>query len=62
MPTKTVKVEGLLKDGRMYLILFDREHTLEATKACGVFASNPQLNFDWYDAANLMRRILRDVK
>lgn len=47
----------LVKDGERYLFLFDEASQKTVLRVFGKFASDPQLNFSWYDAAVLARKV-----
>lgn len=40
-----------------YIVVFDDQHRAEALRTLGRWASNPDLNMNWYDAASLSQEI-----
>ena len=52
-----INVLGLLKDGEYYIFLYDDVSKAETLRTLGRFASNPELNFTWYDAAVLSQKV-----
>ena len=55
-----INVLGLRTHGEVYVFLYDDEHRREALRTLGRFATEPELRFDWYDAAKLSARIRKD--
>ncbi len=47
----------LVKGQQRYLILFNESRKAEALRTMGRWATNPQLDFTWYDAACLSRSL-----
>jgi hypothetical protein len=54
---KEVNVLALVKGDQRYLFLFDDENRTETLRTLGKFAADPELDFTWYDAAVLSRKI-----
>ena len=54
---KEVNVLALVKGQQRYLFLFDDENRTETLRTLGRFAADPELDFSWYDAAVLSRKI-----
>jgi hypothetical protein len=52
----SVNVVAVVKDGERFIFLYDKESMPELLKTLGRFASDPELNFSWYDAAVLSQR------
>jgi len=52
-----INVLALVKGGERYVFLYDGESRAETLRTLGRFASNPDLNFTWYDAAVLSQKI-----
>lgn len=52
-----INVLALVKGNERYVFLYDDGSRAEALRALGRFASNPELNFTWYDAAILSQKI-----
>ena len=54
---KEVNVLALVKGEERFLFLFDDENRTETLRTLGRFAADPELDFTWYDAAVLSRKI-----
>ena len=54
---KEVNVLALVKGQQRYLFLFDDANRTETLRTLGRFAADPELDFTWYDAAVLSRKI-----
>jgi DTW domain-containing protein YfiP len=54
---KEVNVLALVKGQQRYLFLFDDQNRTETLRTLGRFAADPELDFTWYDAAVLSRKI-----
>lgn len=52
-----INVLALVKGEERYLFLFNDETRAETLRTLGRYASNPELNFSWYDAAVLSQKI-----
>jgi hypothetical protein len=49
---------SVLKKGKeTYVFCFDESQRAEVIRRIGSFAANPELSFDWYDAATLAQQI-----
>lgn len=59
---KEVNVLALVKGEERFLFLFDDENRTETLRTLGRFAADPELDFTWYDAAVLSRKIRESVK
>ena len=59
---KEVNVLALVKGEERFLFLFDDENRTETLRTLGRFAADPELDFTWYDAAVLSRKIREAVK
>lgn len=59
---KEVNVLALVKGEERFLFLFDDENRTETLRTLGRFAADPDLDFTWYDAAVLSRKIREAVK
>jgi len=46
--------------GHQYVLIYDSHHKRDALDAVGRWAADPELNFSWYGAAVLSKRI-RDL-
>lgn len=57
-----VNVLALVKGNERYLFLYDDSQQAEALRALGRQASNPELSFNWYDAAVLSKKIRSEAK
>ncbi len=56
-----INVLALVKGEERYLFLFNDESRAETLRTLGKYASNPELDFSWYDAAVLSQKI-RSIK
>lgn len=54
-----VNVITLHRDGEHYVFMFDDRNVASTLKALGRMATNPELNFTWYDAAVISKHIKR---
>ena len=55
--SQDINVLALVKGGERYIFLFDDDNRSEALRTLGRYASNPDLSFNWYDAAVLSQKI-----
>lgn len=56
-----VNVLALVKGEEKFIFLFDDENCDETLRQLARFAANPDLDFSWYDAAMLSRKIRETV-
>ena len=54
---KEINVLALVKGEERFIFLFDDENRDETLRQLARFAANPELDFSWYDAAMLSRKI-----
>ena len=54
---REINVLALVKGEERFIFLFDDENRDETLRQLARFASNPELDFSWYDAAMLSRKI-----
>ena len=54
---KEVNVLALVKGEEKFIFLFDDENRDETLRQLARFAADPELDFSWYDAAMLSRKI-----
>ncbi|MAT71369.1 MAG: hypothetical protein CMJ58_17820 [Planctomycetaceae bacterium] len=52
-----INVLALVKGKERYVFLFEDSQRADALRTLGRFASNPELSFNWYDAAVLSQKI-----
>ncbi|KAA1260027.1 hypothetical protein LF1_25650 [Rubripirellula obstinata] len=52
-----VNVLALVKGEEKFIFLFDDENRDETLRQLARFAADPELDFSWYDAAMLSRKI-----
>lgn len=57
-----LNVLALVKGDERYVFIFDDEHKAEALRVFGRFATNPELSFNWYDAAVMSQRLHKCCK
>lgn len=55
--TEDINVLALVKDGERYIFLYNDARRAETLRTLGRFASDPELNFSWYDAAVLSQKV-----
>lgn len=55
--SRSVRVVVLNKDVERYIVLIDPGQEQAALRQIGLWASDPDLSFSWYDAAYLSKRI-----
>lgn len=58
---KEVNVLALVKGDEKFIFLFDDDNRDETLRQLARFAANPELDFSWYDAAMLSRKIRESV-
>jgi hypothetical protein len=52
---------ALVKGSERYVFLFNEKNRGELLRTLGRYASNPDLNFTWYDAAVLSQKIRQET-
>jgi len=52
-----INVLALVKGEERFIFLFDDRNRDETLRQLARFAANPELDFEWYDAAMLSRKI-----
>ena len=52
-----INVLALVKGSQRYIFLYNDSQTAETLRTLGRYASNPELNFTWYDAAVLSQKV-----
>jgi hypothetical protein len=52
-----INVLALVKGNERYVFLYDERHRTDALRALGRFASDPELSFNWFDAAVLGQKV-----
>lgn len=57
--SKAVNVLALVRDGHRYVFLYDDESVDSVLTKLGEYATDPELEFTWYDAAMLAQRVRR---
>lgn len=57
-----INVLALIKGKERYIFLYDDSQRAEALRMLGRHASNPELSFNWYDAAVLSQRIRQEAR
>ncbi|MDP1562618.1 MAG: hypothetical protein Q8M16_14670 [Pirellulaceae bacterium] len=58
--SKDVHVLALVKGEERFIFLYTDSNKSETLRTLGRFASNPEINFSWYDAAVLSQRLRQD--
>ncbi len=59
MKAKEMNVLALAKETERYLFFYDDESSDTCLQTLGKFASDPELSFNWYDAAILSQQARR---
>ena len=59
--SRAVNVLALVRDGQRYIFLYDDNSVQQVLAQLGDFAGDPELDFTWYDAATLSKRV-RDLQ
>jgi hypothetical protein len=54
---KEINVLALVKGEERFIFLFDDDNRDETLRQLARFAADPELDFSWYDAAMLSRKI-----
>jgi hypothetical protein len=54
---KSVNVLALVRDGHRYVFLYDDNSIDSVLSILSDYASDPELDFSWYDAALLSQRV-----
>ena len=52
-----VNIMALVKGSDRYVFLYRDGDTQDVRRTCGRFAANPELSFNWLDAAVISQRI-----
>jgi hypothetical protein len=52
-----VNVLALVRDGQRYIFLYDDQSIESVLATLAEYASDPELDFSWYDAAVLSQRV-----
>ncbi len=56
---RAVNVLALVRDGHRYVFLYDDNSVETVLGTLSEYASDPELDFSWYDAAVLAQRVRR---
>lgn len=54
---KCINVLALVKGDERYVFVYDDSSRVETLRVIGKYASNPDLSFNWYDAAVMSQKI-----
>lgn len=57
---REINVLALVKGEERYVFVYNEENRSETMRTLGRYASNPELNFSWYDAAVLSQKMRRE--
>ncbi len=60
--TQDINVLALVKGGERYIFLYNDSRKADTLRTLGRFASNPELNFSWYDAAALSQKVRKTAQ
>jgi hypothetical protein len=58
--SQDINVLALVKGSERYVFLYDDASRSETLRVLGRYASNPELSFNWYDAAVLSQKIRQE--
>lgn len=58
--SKDVNVLALVKGEERFIFMYTDNNKSETLRTLGRFASDPEINFSWYDAAVLSQRLRQD--
>ncbi|MEQ8210321.1 MAG: hypothetical protein RH917_10860 [Lacipirellulaceae bacterium] len=56
-----INVLALVKGKERYVFLYEDSQRAKTLRTLGRFASNPELSFNWYDAAVLSQKLRNNV-
>ena len=54
---KSVNVLALVREGERYVFLYDEQSVPTLHRTLGRYAADPELNFNWYDAAVMSQKV-----
>jgi len=57
-----INVIGFVKGPDKFILLYNDSDTAEALQSVDRWATHPEINFTWYDAGNLTKRIKETYK
>lgn len=57
MNSQDINVLALVKGEEHYIFLYNDENRVEMLRTLGRYAADPQLNFSWYDAAVMSKKV-----
>ncbi len=57
MNSQDINVLALVKGEERYIFLYNDENRVEMLRTLGRYAADPQLNFSWYDAAVMSKKV-----
>lgn len=60
--SQDINVLALVKGVERYVFLYDDASRAETLRMLGRYASNPELNFTWYDAAVLSQKVRQESR
>ena len=60
-PQGSINVIILVKGDERYIFLYEDSERTECLRQLGRFASNPELSFNWFDAATLSQKIRKGL-
>lgn len=52
-----INVLALVKGEEQYIFLYNEENRVEMLRTLGRYAADPEMNFSWYDAAVLSKKV-----
>lgn len=57
MKSDHVNVLAMIKGEERYIFLYNEQNRIEMLRTLGRYAADPELNFSWYDAAIMSKKI-----
>jgi hypothetical protein len=60
MLSQDINVLALIKGEERYVFLYNADNRVEMLRTLGRYAADPQLSFNWYDAAVMSKKV-RDL-
>ena len=56
---KDINVVAIVKDEECFMFLFTNENAKQAERMAAKWASDPELNFSWYDVSVVIKKTQR---
>ena len=62
MPDEDLLIVATKRNGERYIWLYSPSHASDVLRSADRFASNPELNFTWWDAALISQSVRRAME